>query len=349
MAMQSFPFTSEVTFDPNGYPQFDRAVDSQILRNVFRNYWTNGVFGFHDSSSFVVLAPSDGSMAVRVQPGACVIEGATAFNKETETLILKKGSELPRIDTIALRLNDNKDYRDIRLIVIEGIPSAKPLAPSLVRTDSIYDLGLANIQVDANISTFDASKITDTRLNKERCGYVTGIPEVDTTALFNQIQQAIKNFNSEQAAAFSTWFESIKEKLNGNVAATLIAEIEELKKNKIDESRLLPVGGSDGSKLTRTANGYSWVLPKTKVVTLVSSLWQADNTYTINDEDIKGNPHKTYLCTVTSSSADSSFKEYIEALKSASIQVLKQSSGTLKLYASGNRPTKDLRIQLIIE
>ena len=33
--MQSYPFTSQVTYDEQGLPLYDRAVDSAFLRKVF--------------------------------------------------------------------------------------------------------------------------------------------------------------------------------------------------------------------------------------------------------------------------------------------------------------------------
>ena len=39
--MQSYPFTSRVTYDGQGLPQYDRAVDSAFLRKVFCLLYTS--------------------------------------------------------------------------------------------------------------------------------------------------------------------------------------------------------------------------------------------------------------------------------------------------------------------
>ena len=36
--MNSYPFTSQVTYDEQGRPLYDRAVDSEFLRQVNRQY-----------------------------------------------------------------------------------------------------------------------------------------------------------------------------------------------------------------------------------------------------------------------------------------------------------------------
>lgn len=345
MPMKSFPFTSEVTFDSSGFPQFDRAVDSLVLRNILKKYYTNGVFATDDSSCFQVIAPTDSSLRVTVKPGTCFINGATAYCEEDTVLPLMKATSLPRIDTVALRLNDNKETRDIRLVVITGTEATEPTEPSLIRGGSIYDIGLANIRIEANVSTFDNSKITDTRMNTKRCGYVTAINKIDTQTLFLQLQSAIQNFNNEKTVEFNQWFDNIKGKLNGDVAATLTAEVEALKKNSI------PTGGTTGQVLTKGDKENSWQdlpQPKTIIKTLYASYWSSDNTLTLSDDNIKPQS-KITLTSVSQSAVDSTFRSYISDLKKASIIPLNQEKGRIKLFASGQKPNKDLRIQLVIE
>ena len=36
--MQSYPFTSQVTYDEQGLPLYDRAVASEFLRSVNKQY-----------------------------------------------------------------------------------------------------------------------------------------------------------------------------------------------------------------------------------------------------------------------------------------------------------------------
>lgn len=71
--MQSYPFTSRVTYDGQGLPQYDRAVDSAFLRKVFAQYFSDGVF-YNPTDALQVVAGT--GMQVLVKPGVCHIQGA---------------------------------------------------------------------------------------------------------------------------------------------------------------------------------------------------------------------------------------------------------------------------------
>lgn len=218
MAMQSFPFTSEVTFDNSGFPQFDRAVGSDVLRSILSNYYSNGVFGISNTNCFKVVASNGGGMTVTVQPGACIINGATAYNKDETRITLANGEALPRIDSIVLRLDDNKAQRSIRVEVIKGVAQSQPTKPAHVREGAVYDLVLANVLVKANVATITNADITDTRIDKNVCGFVSAVNNLNIDALYTQ-----------QKALFDTWFEGVKNQLGTDAAGNLQNQINALK------------------------------------------------------------------------------------------------------------------------
>ena len=199
MAMQSFPFTSEVTFDESGFPQFDRAVGSDVLRNVLSNYYTNGVFGIGNTNCFKVVASTDGGMGLSIQSGSCLINGATAYCKEETRITLANSEALSRFDAIVLRLDDNKAHRDIRIEVLKGTAQSQPVKPMPTREGAVYDLVLAYIFVKANVSTITNADITDTRIDKNLCGFVNAINNLNVDSLHTQ-----------HKAMFNAWFDEIK-------------------------------------------------------------------------------------------------------------------------------------------
>lgn len=218
MAMQSFPFTSEVTFDESGFPQFDRAVGSDVLRSILSNYYTNGVFGIGNNNSFKVVAAAGGGMSLTVKPGACLINGATGYNMDETRIIIPNSDTQPRIDLIVLRLDDNKAQRSIRVEVIKGTPQSQPVKPTPVREGAVYDLVLANVMVRANVSTITNADITDTRLDKNACGFVSAVNNLNMDTLYTQ-----------QRALFDAWFEGIKNQLGTDAAGNLQNQINTLK------------------------------------------------------------------------------------------------------------------------
>lgn len=220
MAMQSFPFTSEVTFDNSGFPQFDRAVGSDVLRSILSNYYTNGVFGAGNTNCFKVVSHTGGGMNLTVQPGACLINGATAYNREETQVTIENGESLPRIDAIVLRLDDNKAQRSIRVEVIKGIAQSSPTKPAPVREGVIYDLVLAYVSVRPNVSTLTNAEITDVRMDDESCGFVSAISKIDVNSLYTQ-----------QRSLFDAWFEEIKGQLGTDAAGNLQNQINALKED----------------------------------------------------------------------------------------------------------------------
>lgn len=218
MAMQSFPFTSEVTFDDSGFPQFDRAVGSDVLRSILSNYYTNGVFGIGNNNCFKVVASNGGGMTLTVQPGACIINGATAYNKEETRITLANGEAQPRIDSIVLRLDDNKAQRSIRVEVIKGVAQSQPTKPAHVREGAVYDLVLATVSVKSNVATITNADITDTRIDKNVCGFVSAVNNLNMDALYTQ-----------QRALFDAWFEGVKNQLGTDAAGNLQNQINTIK------------------------------------------------------------------------------------------------------------------------
>ena len=203
--LNAFPFTSKLSYDEHGWPQLDRAVTSEVLRQIYKRYFTNGVFGISDSTCFQVSVATGGA-GVSIAPGACQIQGATGYEENAVTLeITPNSSNLPRIDTVVARLNDNSDYRSIYFDILEGTPAVTPAAPALTQSDSIWEIGLCNIARAAHSSVITNSNITDTRADSDRCGYVTAIQQLDTSSLYQQFQAYIQEVMDALDAADETY------------------------------------------------------------------------------------------------------------------------------------------------
>ena len=203
--LNAFPFTSKLSYDEHGWPQLDRAVTSEVLRQIYKRYFTNGVFGISDSTCFQVSVATGGA-GLSIAPGACQIQGATGYEENAVTLeITPNSSNLPRIDTVVARLNDNSDYRSIYFDILEGTPAVTPTAPALTQSDSVLELGLCNIARAANSSVITNSNITDTRADSARCGYVTAIQQLDTASLYQQFRAYIQEVRDALDAADATY------------------------------------------------------------------------------------------------------------------------------------------------
>lgn len=193
--MQSYPFTSQVTYDEQGLPLYDRAVDSAFLRKVFAAYFSDGIF-YNPTNSLQVVAGS--GMQVQVQPGICHIQGAMGIQSDVTSLSLSPAAGQPRIDTVVARLDLSQAVRSVDLYVKAGTPAASPARPALTRDSTIWELGIADILVAANVGSISQSAITDTRLDTARCGMVAQtIGSLDTSAFFAQLTQAMAEHEDE--------------------------------------------------------------------------------------------------------------------------------------------------------
>lgn len=197
--MNSYPFTSQVTYDEQGLPLYDRAVDSEFLRQVNRQYYSDGVF-YDQSDRLQVVA--DTGMQVKVMPGCAHIQGAIGIETQQRTLQVQAADEQDRIDTVVVRLDLSLAVRSIDLYILKGAPAESPQPPALTRDSTTWELGLANLFIAQNTATVSQQRITDTRLDTSRCGVVgaTAQPPFDTDAYFAQLEAAISAHQKDAKA-----------------------------------------------------------------------------------------------------------------------------------------------------
>lgn len=181
----------------------DRVYDSSDIANYISKFFTNGIF----NNSLKVSA--NDNMTVNVAIGSANINGYSYELTENMSLdISESDSELSRVDSVVVRLDLNN--RVITTKIIEGSLASTPSHPDIVRTNSIYDLRLADISVPAGATRITETMITDTRFGNQ-CGNVTqGVLSLDTNDIFAQYQHA-----------WNTWFESIQTQLSGDIAGNL--------------------------------------------------------------------------------------------------------------------------------
>lgn len=236
MAEMSFPY---------GSVNHDRRYKSNDFRNYYALFIGNGVF-YNNSSALKVV--EGGGMTVMLSIGNAFIEGVGYRN--TSALAIKLDTAdgaLSRIDRVVIR-NDYKK-RDTYAAVLKGSYSAQPQAPALTRNADAYEIAVADVLVAKGAVSVTQADITDTRLNKDICGIVTGmVQQADTTEIFNQFEAYFEEFKAQyiadvvdwtsneessmtewettQKEAFLAWVEEIKQILNESVAGNLQNEIE---------------------------------------------------------------------------------------------------------------------------
>lgn len=162
--------------------EYDRVYLSQHFAAYFASFIGNGVFR-KNANGLQVIALSAPQMKVSVLSGQGYINGY--WYENTGNLILNIDNAdgvLNRIDSVVLRLGYTE--RNMWLAVKRGTPAINPTAPSLTRNTDYYELQLATISIPAGSINVTQSRISDTRLNKNVCGWVTGlVDQIDTNTL----------------------------------------------------------------------------------------------------------------------------------------------------------------------
>ena len=213
--MISYPFDSEITgYTDNGLPQFDRAIDADNFRDFTKTFYTNGVRA--DSSDFLVAAST--GMNITVEPGKGVVEGVIFNEDKKRTLAIQASESLDRIDTVVIRLDNLQ--RNVDLYVVKGTAASSPIRPKLNRpvlgeSGDYYELGIADIFVAKNSTDIAQHRITDTRLDNERCGVIaSAILELNTTKYYEQFQSALDEY-----------LETVNAAIDGTLAGQLESKI----------------------------------------------------------------------------------------------------------------------------
>lgn len=325
-------FDSEITgTDPEGMPIFDRAETSDLFRLLFANLVSNGVLA-QPGDCFQVFA-SEG-LTIKVHPGFGIIQGAFAYDETESTYTLGKApQQYARIDRIVLRAN----YKDrcCEIIVKEGTPAVKPVAPELIKParGDYYELSLATIYVPSNATVITQAAITDTRGDSSVCGFVTQlIDHLSTEDFYTQlngfyqdfVKKADKNYDEHIQHMggledsfeenFRRWFDSVKQILSETPVGNLKVEIDRLKGETI---------------VTIPANAWSSSAPYSQKVSVP--------TVKATDSVSMGKAHTK----ISSPTEIETYDEMAALITSAEV-----TDGFVTFYCAAEKPTKDFKVKL---
>ena len=240
--MIAFPLDStEVGLGSDGLPTYNNEYTAQQLRDVFRQYFGDGVFA-SDEGPYLVRAGTE--MGVTVSPGSCMVQGAVCVEtEETEVAVPAAHEALGRVDTVALRLDLGVDALRAEIVLLQGTPSATPEHPALTRDATVWEMGLADVSVPAGATSVSAAQVTDTRPDPDRCGWSAPYATLDTTGFFTQLQAA-----TDEAV------EAMKDALDETTAGHLQSQIDEAKRLRPENE--IP-SGTDLDTLTEPGSWYT--------------------------------------------------------------------------------------------
>lgn len=265
--------------------EYDRVYLAAQFAAYFASFIGNGVYAEHSNQLQVVAMPTP-QMQVSVEKGQGWINGYWYENTESISLAIDVADGvLNRVDSVVLRLGFSE--RNMWVAVKKGTPAISPSAPALTRNADYYELQLATIDVPASSIKITQAQITDTRMNQNVCGWVTGVvDQLDTTTLFNQFDAWYDEHTTSWQEQFNTWFATIQGQLNGDIATKLQSQIIALNEKTDGYFECTTNFSPDGKTITQILeNGEKLVTNFVDVNTIVQQ-WFNTNDVKIRQKKI---------------------------------------------------------------
>lgn len=233
----------------------DRVYKAEDWAWYFSTFIKNGVFP-DPSDGLKVVA--DSGMNLKVKPGFAFIHGYAMRNPDEYVITIDTADgAFARIDRVVVRLDHVS--RDMYIHLLKGTVSDRPVAPDITRDAEIHDIVLADVTVMAGTTAITNANITDRRFDKTLCGIVTGtVEEIDPSTLtlqfetyFNEFktnfEQDMDVWKNQQQADVESWLQSLYGALTDDEMASLLLQIETLKKEAsplwVDGKTLVLEGG----------------------------------------------------------------------------------------------------------
>lgn len=180
-----------------------RIYNAQAMRNFIASFFNNGVF----SGGFATTWQS--GMTVEVSAGYANINGVIQYKQNPDVITLDVAdATLSRVDTIVVELSEQD--RDVTLKYVKGDGSAyNPTPKAPIRSDSVYQLVIAQIAVAAGSVAITQQDITDTRANTNLCGYISSkFDDINFEQLTAQFSAYFEETKAKDLSDFTTWFEN---------------------------------------------------------------------------------------------------------------------------------------------
>jgi hypothetical protein len=150
----------------------DRLYSADDWREYFKMIVASGVVSDYEND-LEVKQQTVANKSVQILTGAVSIQGTKRITDSALTLnVADNTSGSTRIDRIVARLNIPD--RKIEFVVKQGTT----VAPTLTRTDTVYELSLAKLTLANGYSSITDGIITDERQNTNVCGYAKTVGQI---------------------------------------------------------------------------------------------------------------------------------------------------------------------------
>lgn len=143
----------------------------------FKQFLSSGVYHTDNVPALKVTAVT--GLQSKLEPGSAYLEGFM-YNNTTDITFTHDVANAtnPRIDRVVIRLDRSVSQRRVYAAVVKGVAATNPVAPVLQRDSIVYEISLAQVRINANVTTI--TSVTDERLNEDVAGLVSSLITVPT-------------------------------------------------------------------------------------------------------------------------------------------------------------------------
>ena len=264
--VDAFPFDSnpELITDVNGYLRGDRSVDAWTMQRVFRQFFSDGVFG--TPSDALQIKKGASGLTVTIEPGMFVIQGGMGGVKESDgalTLTLDTGAAAGNVCYgVMLRYDNNPNMRGLGFRVVKGTAGADPQPPEPDQTsENVMEYRLGYVEVPNGATDLSAATVHNEK-GTEVCPYAAPFEEIDISSVVADAQAGANEALTKLLAYFETYRDTIDAALSEEEATHLQQQINEIQE-QLSNTDLS--GSVDNESIVYTTNPPSIVEKKLMV------------------------------------------------------------------------------------
>ena len=227
--VDAFPFDSnpELITDVNGYLRGDRSVDAWTMQRVFRQFFSDGVFG--TPSDALQIKKGASGLTVTINPGMFVIQGGMGGVKESDgplTLTLDTGAAAGNVCYgIMLRYDNNPDMRGLGFRVVKGTAGASPQPPAPDQTsEGVYELRLGYVTIPNGATDLSSATVTNEK-GTAVCPYAAPFVPLDVSSIVADAQAGALEALQSLLAYFEQYRDAIDAALDDSAVTYLQQQI----------------------------------------------------------------------------------------------------------------------------
>ena len=194
----------------------DRVYSADEMNRPYRRVISNGVFATPSGTPSTDLQVVESSgMNIICKAGEGLFADKWFENPSSIVITVPDNTAtVPRIDSVLVQVDTRTSGRAGNIVHRTGTPASSPTPPAINGTEGVIEYRLANIRVNAGVTSIQGRYITDRRGSSD-CPWVTSlIYQVDTSTLYDQWQAAYAEYFEEEKAIWDAWYAQLTEDLD---------------------------------------------------------------------------------------------------------------------------------------